>query len=102
MKQDADRDGSGSMDFQEFVEMMIKVGIEVNFDSFYIRFKKWRCFTFQEVKMFCIHLQRESEKETVQELKQAFRVFDKVSPFHISIVRLCRDFPGWQRLHHIF
>ena len=23
--QDADRDGSGSMDFQEFVEMMIKV-----------------------------------------------------------------------------
>ena len=32
IKQDADRDGSGSMDFQEFVEMMIKVGIEVNFD----------------------------------------------------------------------
>ena len=26
IKQDADRDGSGSMDFQEFVEMMIKVG----------------------------------------------------------------------------
>ena len=52
IKQDADRDGSGSMDFQEFVEMMIKVGIEVNFDSFYIRFKKWRCFTFQEVGCF--------------------------------------------------
>ena len=26
--QDADRDGSGSMDFQEFVEMMIKVWMD--------------------------------------------------------------------------
>ena len=57
--QDADRDGSGSMDFQEFVEMMIKV------DFFFI-FSIWNFF------------QRESEKETVLELKQAFRVFDKV------------------------
>ena len=59
--QDADRDGSGSMDFQEFVEMMIKVGrMKWNFDS------------------INTHLQRESEKETALELKQAFRVFDKV------------------------
>ena len=43
--QDADRDGSGSVDFQEFVELMIK---------------------------------REAEKETVEDLKQVFRVFDKV------------------------
>ena len=38
-------DGSGTVDFQEFVELMIK---------------------------------RESEKETEEDLKQAFRVFDKV------------------------
>ena len=50
IKQDADRDGSGSMDFQEFVEMMIKVGIEVNFDSFYmhLHFKKWKCLHFKK------------------------------------------------------
>ena len=42
---DSDRDGSGSVDFQEFVELMIK---------------------------------REAEKETPEDLKQAFRVFDKV------------------------
>ena len=42
--QDADADGSGSVDFTEFVELMIK---------------------------------RESEKETPEDLKQAFRVFDK-------------------------
>ena len=42
--QDSDRDGSGSVDFQEFVELMIK---------------------------------REAEKETPEDLKQAFRVFDK-------------------------
>ena len=45
MLQDADADGSGSVDFGEFVELMIK---------------------------------RESEKETPEDLKQAFRVFDKV------------------------
>ena len=43
--QNADADGSGTVDFQEFVELMIK---------------------------------RESEKETEEDLKQAFRVFDKV------------------------
>ena len=43
--QDADRDGSGSVDFKEFVELMIK---------------------------------REAEKETIEDLKQVFRVFDKV------------------------
>ena len=43
--QDADRDGSGSVDFKEFVELMIK---------------------------------REAEKETIDDLKQVFRVFDKV------------------------
>ena len=46
MIEDADRDGSGSVDFQEFVELMIK---------------------------------REAEKETPEDLKQAFRVFDKVN-----------------------
>ena len=44
--QDADRDGSGSVDFKEFVELMIK---------------------------------REAEKETIEDLKQVFRVFDKVA-----------------------
>merc|ERR1712083_961558 len=44
MIDDADADGSGSVDFGEFVEMMIK---------------------------------REAEKETPEDLKQAFRVFDK-------------------------
>ena len=47
--QDADADGSGSVDFTEFVELMIK---------------------------------RESEKETPEDLKQAFRVFDKVCSEH--------------------
>ena len=46
---DADADGSGSVDFSEFVELMIK---------------------------------REAEKETPEDLKQAFRVFDKVSHKH--------------------
>ena len=45
LSQDADADGSGSVDFTEFVELMIK---------------------------------REAEKETPEDLKQAFRVFDKV------------------------
>merc|ERR1712150_334668 len=44
MIDDADADGSGSVDFTEFVELMIK---------------------------------REAEKETPEDLKQAFRVFDK-------------------------
>ena len=46
---DADADGSGSVDFSEFVELMIK---------------------------------REAEKETPEDLKQAFRVFDKVRHKH--------------------
>ena len=49
---DADRDGSGSVDFREFVELMIK---------------------------------REAEKETIDDLKQVFRVFDKVIPFLYSL-----------------
>ena len=44
MIEECDKDGSGSVDFQEFVEMMIK---------------------------------RENEKETMEDLKQVFRVFDK-------------------------
>ena len=48
--QDADADGSGSVDFTEFVELMIK---------------------------------REAEKETPEDLKQAFRVFDKVETSNI-------------------
>jgi len=49
--EDSDRDGSGSVDFQEFVELMIK---------------------------------REAEKETPEDLKQAFRVFDKVRGSQVS------------------
>ena len=51
--QDADADGSGSVDFTEFVELMIK---------------------------------RESEKETPEDLKQAFRVFDKVCSKHQHVI----------------
>jgi len=51
--QDADADGSGSVDFTEFVELMIK---------------------------------RESEKETPEDLKQAFRVFDKVCSEHKQVI----------------
>merc|ERR1719325_456328 len=51
MIDDADRDGSGSVDFKEFVELMIK---------------------------------RESEKETIDDLKQVFRVFDKEGNGYIS------------------
>ena len=50
---DADRDGSGSVDFREFVELMIK---------------------------------REAEKETIDDLKQVFRVFDKVT-FNATFVK---------------
>ena len=42
---EADKDGSGTVDFQEFVKLMVK---------------------------------RETEKETEDDLKQVFRVFDKV------------------------
>ena len=49
---DADRDGSGSVDFREFVELMIK---------------------------------REAEKETIDDLKQVFRVFDKVISLKIFL-----------------
>ena len=48
---DADRDGSGSADFGEFVELMIK---------------------------------REAEKETIDDLKQVFRVFDKDGNGYVS------------------
>ena len=45
--QEADKDDSGSVDFFEFVNLMVK---------------------------------RENEKETEDDLKQVFRVFDKVHP----------------------
>ena len=64
--QDADRDGSGSVDFQEFVELMIK---------------------------------RESEKETVEDLKQVFRVFDKVKSWSQSYhFKAKADLLGWKRI----
>ena len=53
---DADRDGSGSVDFREFVELMIK---------------------------------REAEKETIDDLKQVFRVFDKVT-FNPTSFKVCQ------------
>ena len=62
---DSDRDGSGSVDFQEFVELMIK---------------------------------REAEKETPEDLKQAFRVFDKVGTVKISFVCVLILHSGWQWL----
>ena len=58
--QDADADGSGSVDFGEFVEMLIKVTRRL------------------EVDPEQASVQREAEKETPEDLKQAFRVFDKV------------------------
>ena len=62
---DSDRDGSGSVDFQEFVELMIK---------------------------------REAEKETPEDLKQAFRVFDKVGTVKISFACILILHSGWQWL----
>ena len=61
---DSDRDGSGSVDFQEFVELMIK---------------------------------REAEKETPEDLKQAFRVFDKVLIFSLNL-EFTKIISGWQWL----
>ena len=49
--QEADADGSGSVDFAEFVELMRR---------------------------------READKETPEDLKQAFRVFDKVRTVVLS------------------
>ena len=48
--QEADKDDSGTVDFFEFVNLMVK---------------------------------RENEKETEDDLKQVFRVFDKVQPLPI-------------------
>ena len=62
---DSDRDGSGSVDFQEFVELMIK---------------------------------REAEKETPEDLKQAFRVFDKVGTVNISFLCILLSYSGWKWL----
>ena len=56
--QEADKDDSGTVDFFEFVNLMVK---------------------------------RENEKETEDDLKQVFRVFDKVHPrdphIHIDICK---------------
>ena len=61
MFKDADADGSGSVDFGEFVELMIK---------------------------------REAEKETPEDLKQAFRVFDKVGKVSCSEIKFYIS--GWK------
>lgn len=73
--QEADKDDSGTVDFFEFVNLMVK---------------------------------RENEKETEDDLKQVFRVFDKVYPRdpHIDYVKvdilmlinIC-VLSGWQWLH---
>ena len=74
--QEADKDDSGTVDFFEFVNLMVK---------------------------------RENEKETEDDLKQVFRVFDKVHPRdpHIDIcksrylnayINIC-VVSGWQWLH---
>ena len=68
------------MDFQEFVEMMIKVWMNDSYHNY--QYDHGRSVPISGVRATkvsrCVFLQRESEKETVQELKQAFRVFDKV------------------------
>ena len=46
--QDADRDGSGSMDFQEFVEMMIKVWMNDSYHNFQYDHGHSVVFQFQE------------------------------------------------------
>ena len=51
--QEADKDDSGTVDFFEFVNLMVK---------------------------------RENEKETEDDLKQVFRVFDKVQPLPIRAI----------------
>ena len=51
--QEADKDDSGTVDFFEFVNLMVK---------------------------------RENEKETEDDLKQVFRVFDKVQPLPIHAI----------------
>ena len=74
--QEADKDDSGTVDFFEFVNLMVK---------------------------------RENEKETEDDLKQVFRVFDKVHPRdpHIDIcksrylnayINIC-VVSGWQWIH---
>ena len=74
MIDDADKDGSGSVDFQEFVEMMIKV-----------KLRHAVCAPKSSLP-YQTQYQRESEKETVAELKQAFTVLDKV-PTQSSLTR---------------
>ena len=53
LSQEADKDDSGTVDFFEFVNLMVK---------------------------------RENEKETEDDLKQVFRVFDKVQPLPIHAI----------------
>ena len=78
--EDADADGSGSVDFGEFVEMMIKVRLCVELQDR----KNYGCKQHEQLKSANILFQREAEKETPEDLKQAFRVFDKVSLTLIS------------------
>ena len=63
--QEADKDDSGTVDFFEFVNLMVK---------------------------------RENEKETEDDLKQVFRVFDKVEVDILMLINIC-VVSGWKWLH---
>ena len=65
LSQEADKDDSGTVDFFEFVNLMVK---------------------------------RENEKETEDDLKQVFRVFDKVEVDILMLINIC-VLSGWKWLH---
>ena len=88
--QDADRDGSGSMDFQEFVEMMIKV------DFFFI-FSFW---TFSREN------QRKRQSWNSNRLFEFLTRLTHNQSLHWTIclvggLEYWSNVSGWQRLYHL-